>query len=56
MKTPAMIIRGIIVLMLTARWALAKSEENIVEQVDAGSGGNLVVDVGFGSVDIAPRH
>jgi hypothetical protein len=54
MKTPAMIIRGIIVLMLTARWALAKSEENIVEQVDAGSGGNLVVDVGFGSVDIAP--
>ncbi|MFL6540769.1 MAG: DUF4097 family beta strand repeat-containing protein [Chthoniobacterales bacterium] len=47
-----MILRALFVLILTAVYVFGETEENVNQQVDVGSGGNLVVDVSFGSVDI----
>ncbi len=49
-----MLLRIPLLLVLTTTFALAETEETIVENLDVTSGGNLVVDVGFGTVDIAP--
>src|SRR3982751_6516024 len=51
-KGPAMILRAVFILILTACYVFGETEENVNQQVDVGSGGNLVVDVSFGSVDI----
>ena len=48
-----MLLRIPLLLVLTTSIALAETEETIVENVDVTSGGNLVVDVGFGTVDVA---
>ncbi|MDQ6859802.1 MAG: DUF4097 domain-containing protein [Verrucomicrobiota bacterium] len=49
-----MLFRISLILGLTSCLAIAETEENVREQVDAGAGGNLVVDVGFGTVEITP--
>src|SRR5215213_1814161 len=48
-----MLLRISILLALTASCALANTEETLVDQLDVASGGNLIVDVGFGNVDVA---
>ncbi len=42
-----------LLLALTTSAAFAISEENVNQTLDATSGGNLVVDVNFGTVDVA---
>ena len=51
-----MFLRILIILSLTSGFAFAETEENVKQNVDAAAGGNLVVDVGFGNVEIAPGN
>lgn len=48
-----MLSRISLLLALTASTALALSEERISQTLDVISGGKLVVDVGFGTIDVA---
>jgi len=48
-----MLLRICLLLALSVSLALATSEENITQQMDATAGGNLLVDVAFGTIDIA---
>ncbi len=48
-----MISRALLFLALTGSIALASSEENISQQFDVSAGGNLVIDVAFGTIDVA---
>lgn len=47
-----MLLRITTILALTASTAWALSEQRVNEQFDIGSGGRLVVDVDFGSIDL----
>ena len=47
-----MLIRSTLLLLFSATTAFALSEENVKEQFDVTAGGNLVVDVDFGSIDV----
>ena len=47
-----MILRASLILALTSSFAFASAEENVSQQFDVAPGGNLVVDVGFGSIDV----
>jgi len=47
------ILRNLLVLCAVALTASAASEENVTRQLDAAPGGKLVVDVDFGSVNVA---
>src|SRR4051812_30503828 len=49
-----MLLRISLLLALTTSLAFAYSEEKVIEQVDTTSGGNLVVDVGFGTILVDP--
>lgn len=46
------LLRLIFILILSAIAAFGASEENVNEQLDASAGGNLVVDVAFGTIDV----
>ncbi len=48
-----MIIRTILLLVIAAATASALSEENVNQQVDGASGGKLIVDVDFGTIDVS---
>ncbi|MBA2242633.1 MAG: DUF4097 family beta strand repeat protein [Chthoniobacterales bacterium] len=48
-----MLLRLPIILALTASAAFAISEENVSQTLDVTPGGNLVVDVNFGTVDVS---
>jgi Toastrack DUF4097 len=48
------LLRTSFLFFLLALTASAASEENISQQVDATPGGKLVVDVDFGTIDVAP--
>ncbi|MGZ5537588.1 MAG: hypothetical protein ACXWG0_03580, partial [Chthoniobacterales bacterium] len=48
-----MLSRIALLLALSTSVAFAYSEENLSEQFDVKPGGNLVVDVAFGSIDVA---
>jgi len=48
-----MLLRFALFLAFTTSVALASSEENINQQLDVSSGGNLVVDVAFGTIEVA---
>ncbi len=48
-----MLFRISFLLALTASFALANSEENVRQDLDAAPGENLVVDVSFGNVEVA---
>jgi DUF4097 and DUF4098 domain-containing protein YvlB len=48
-----MYLRFPLILALTASTAFALSEERVHEQMDVASGGKLVVDVEFGSIDVS---
>ncbi|HEX8281381.1 MAG TPA: DUF4097 family beta strand repeat-containing protein, partial [Chthoniobacterales bacterium] len=48
-----MLLRIPILLAFTASAAFAISEENVKQTYNAGAGGNLVVDVNFGTIDVA---
>lgn len=50
---PRMHMRFVFILALTASTAWALSEENLNQQLDAASGGKLVVDVDFGSIEVS---
>jgi DUF4097 and DUF4098 domain-containing protein YvlB len=43
-----------LVLLATALTAIAVSEENVEQTTDTAPGGKLIVDVDFGTIDIAP--
>ncbi|HEX8678596.1 MAG TPA: DUF4097 family beta strand repeat-containing protein [Chthoniobacterales bacterium] len=49
-----MLLRILLLLLLSTSLAFAHTEETVVEQLDVGPGGNLVVDVSFGTVEVAP--
>ncbi len=53
-KGSAMLLRALFILTLTACYVLGETEENVREQRAATAGGKLVLDVGFGEIDIAP--
>jgi hypothetical protein len=48
-----MIIRILFIVILSATAAFALSEENIHQQLDGAPGGKLIVDVDFGTIDVA---
>ena len=48
-----MLARVALVLALTASAAFALSQENVSQDFDATLGGNLIVDVAFGTIDVA---
>src|SRR3954447_1594956 len=48
-----MIIRALFLLVLAASSALALSEENVSQTLDGVPGGRLIVDVDFGTIDVA---
>ena len=48
-----MIIRALFLLALAASTAFALSEENVSQTLDGAPGGRLIVDVDFGTIDVA---
>src|SRR3954451_12707662 len=48
-----MIIRALVVLFVAATTAFALSEENVSQTLDGAPGGRLIVDVDFGTIDVA---
>lgn len=48
-----MIIRALFLLALLASTAFALSEENVSQTLDGAPGGRLIVDVDFGTIDVA---
>jgi DUF4097 and DUF4098 domain-containing protein YvlB len=48
-----MIIRTLLLLIVSTTTAAALSEENISQQLDGSPGGKLIVDVDFGTIDVA---
>ena len=46
-------LRIALILALSASTAFAVSEENVNQQLDVSSGGKLIVDVDFGSIDVS---
>jgi hypothetical protein len=48
-----MIIRALFLLALAASPAFALSEENVSQTLDGAPGGRLIVDVDFGTIDVA---
>src|SRR5947199_2749294 len=48
-----MIIRVLFLLVLAASTAFALSEENVSQTLDGAPGGRLIVDVDFGTIDVA---
>jgi hypothetical protein len=48
-----MIIRALFLLCLAASTAFALSEENVSQTLDGAPGGRLIVDVDFGTIDVA---
>src|SRR4051812_23718304 len=48
-----MIIRALFLLVLAASTAFALSEENVSQSLDGAPGGRLIVDVDFGTIDVA---
>src|SRR4051812_30178681 len=51
--TSPMIIRALFILSLIATSAFALSEENVSQTLDGAPGGRLIVDVDFGTIDVA---
>lgn len=49
-----MLTRALVLLIFAATRALGVSEENVEQTRDASPGGKLIVDVDFGTIDIAP--
>src|SRR3954449_3250243 len=48
-----MIIRALLFLFVAATSAFALSEENVNQTLDGAPGGRLIVDVDFGTIDVA---
>src|SRR3954470_4721606 len=48
-----MIIRVLFLLALAVSTAAALSEENVSQTLDSAPGGRLIVDVDFGTIDVA---
>ena len=48
-----MFTRTTLFLALSVSTAFALSQENVSEELDAAPGGNLVVDVAFGTIDLS---
>ncbi len=48
-----MIIRPLLLLVVATTSAFALSEENINQQLDVAPGGRIIVDVDFGTIDVA---
>jgi len=46
-------LRILLLLLLTSPAAFALSEENTTQQLDAAPGGKLIIDVDFGTIDVA---
>ena len=53
-KSKQMFCRSCLLLFALTASSLAVSEENLSKQLDAASGGNVIVDVDFGTIDLAP--
>src|SRR4051812_34250534 len=51
--TSPMIIRALIFLFVAISTAAALSEENVSQTLDGAPGGRLIVDVDFGTIDVA---
>jgi Toastrack DUF4097 len=48
-----MLTRTALLLALSISTAFALSQENVTEELDAAPGGNLIVDVAFGTIDLS---
>ncbi|HSH37708.1 MAG TPA: hypothetical protein VK993_02895, partial [Chthoniobacterales bacterium] len=51
-----MYLRFPLVVALTATTAFGLSEERVHQQMEVASGGKIVVDVEFGSIDVSPAN
>ena len=48
-----MLLRSSLIFVFTTSIARATSEENVSQHLDVSSGGNLIVDVAFGKIDVS---